>query len=200
MTTTSKTTAHPKTTSQSPFLDIFPAELRLTIYEHLLVSPTPLQGRSARNPNTQKYDLALALLRVNKQVYGEARAVFLGKNIFAVTRRGDSSGVEVGGERERDEEKLYLGGGENGMKGGERIGAILDPPLVRHQLPLVRHLSIELLDFSTPNQRCVETAAEEEVDDKVDDGETLYWRVVDHAFSTYGTHHPIPPILFLLLP
>ncbi|KAH7361201.1 hypothetical protein BKA66DRAFT_444773 [Pyrenochaeta sp. MPI-SDFR-AT-0127] len=110
------------TTSQSPFLDILPPELRLHIYEHLLTTETPLKGIVARGDD--KYDLHTAILRVNKQIYEEARSIFFGKNTFYI-----SSLLP-----------LATNDGEEGSGGFE-------PPLQLKQLSLVRHLEVDLLYY-----------------------------------------------------
>ncbi|KAF1949200.1 hypothetical protein CC80DRAFT_540449 [Byssothecium circinans] len=110
-------------TSKCLFLEALPVELRLNIYEHLLITSSPLQGQSARKEI--RYDLNLAILRVNKQIYAEAGAVFWGKNEFKITSIAQPQGKEDG-------------------KTGAVVGCF-DPPLQPHQLPLIRHLSLDLL-------------------------------------------------------
>ena len=117
--------------TKSPFLDILPAELRLRIYSQLLVASEPLRGPVARQ--NDKYDLDTAILRTNKQVYDEARSVFLGKNTFYITSvpptttSNPSSSPDCKDKHEED------GSGA------------LEPPLQLVDLPLVRHLEIDLL-------------------------------------------------------
>jgi hypothetical protein len=72
------------TETRSPFLDILPPDLRLHIYTHLLVSPTPIKGPVARLHQAETYGLNTAILRTNKQIHDEARTVFLGRNTFSI--------------------------------------------------------------------------------------------------------------------
>jgi hypothetical protein len=106
----------------SPFLDILPAELRLRIYEQLLVSQEPLRGPVARQDT--KYGLHTAILRTNKQIHSEALPIFLGKNTFYITSVQPLSSYD-----NEDEE--------------EGSGAF-EPPLQLTSLPLIRHLEIDL--------------------------------------------------------
>lgn len=120
--------------THSPFLDVLPPELRLNIYSHLLVASTPLKGQLARQDKT--YDLHTAILRTNRQIYYEARSVFFGKNTFYITSipptpSRTNSGL---GEEDADEDDV------------EGSGAF-EPPLQLRDLPLVRHLEIDLLYY-----------------------------------------------------
>ncbi|KAH8730544.1 hypothetical protein GQ44DRAFT_700498 [Phaeosphaeriaceae sp. PMI808] len=112
------------TCTQSPFLDILPPELRLNVYEHLLVASTPIKGPIARQYASETYDLHTSILRTNKQIHSEARHAFLGKNIFCV-----NSVPSLTGEDDQ-----------------EGSGAF-EPPLQLKDLPLVRHLRIDLLYY-----------------------------------------------------
>jgi hypothetical protein len=111
-------------TTQSPFLDILPPDLRLHIYTHLLVSLTPIKGPVARLQQAETYGLHTAILRTNKQIHDEARTVFLGRNTFSInsvpplTDRNDDDG--------------------NGA---------FEPPLQLADLPLIRHLHVDLLYY-----------------------------------------------------
>ncbi|KAL6710781.1 hypothetical protein ACN47E_007838 [Coniothyrium glycines] len=108
--------------TQSLFLDKIPPELRLLIYSNLLVTPTPLKGQLARGTTT--YNLETSILRTNSQVYNEARPVFFGKNFFYITSCPSTTSTEddVG------------------------VGAF-EPPLQLKDLPLIRHLQIDLLFY-----------------------------------------------------
>jgi hypothetical protein len=114
--------------THSPLLDILPVELRLRIYAQLLVASEPLKGPVARADT--KYDLHTAILRTNKQINDEARPVFLGKNTFYVTSIPPSLPSLNDDEHEAD----------------EGSGAF-EPPLQLTDLPLVRHLEIDLLYY-----------------------------------------------------
>lgn len=107
----------------SPFLDLLPPELRLQIYEHLLVASTPLKGAVARRGS--KYGLCTSILRVNKQTHAEARAAFFGKNTFYISslppRICTDDDVEGSGA--------------------------FEPPLQAKDLPLIRHLQIDPLYY-----------------------------------------------------
>jgi hypothetical protein len=127
-----KSTIMAKTT-RSPFLDILPPELRLHIYTHLLVTPTSIKGSVARQDT--KYDLHTAILRTNKQIHHEARSVFFGKNTFYITSIPPTpSGKDTIEEQQGEEE--------------EGSGAF-EPPLQLTDLPLVRHLEVDLLYYPT---------------------------------------------------
>ncbi|KAH6618640.1 hypothetical protein C7974DRAFT_400543 [Boeremia exigua] len=108
-------------TTESPFLDMLPPELRLRIYDYLLVADEPLKGVIARR-NT-KYGLDTKILRVNKQIYAEARNAFFGKNTFHITSMPSTSDDDV-----------------------EGCGAF-EPPLQVRDLQLIRHLEINPLYY-----------------------------------------------------
>ena len=119
-------------TTRSPFLDILPPELRLHIYTHLLVAPTSIKGPVARHET--KYDLHTAILRTNKQIYHEARSVFFGKNTFYITSIPPTPSSKDAIDDQQQEE--------------EGSGAF-EPPLQLTDLPLVRHLEVDLLYYPT---------------------------------------------------
>lgn len=102
--------------AKSPFLDMLPSELRLCVYEYLLVANEPLKGISARQQT--RYGLDTRILRVNKQIYAEARNAFFGKNTFYVTSLPSLT----------DDDE-------------EGSGAF-EPPLQVKDLALIRHLEI----------------------------------------------------------
>ena len=105
----------------SPFLDMLPPELRLRIYDYLLVAGKPLKGVIARR--NIRYGLDTKILRVNKQIYAEAKHAFFGKNTFYVTSLLSQSDDDVEGS-----------------------GAF-EPPLQVKDLPLIRHLEIDPLYY-----------------------------------------------------
>ncbi|KAJ4347528.1 hypothetical protein N0V95_005359 [Ascochyta clinopodiicola] len=109
------------TMTKSPFLDMLPPELRLRVYDYLLVADEPLRGISARR--TTKHGLDTKILRVNKQIYAEARNVFFGKNTFYVTSMPSQTDDDIEGS-----------------------GAF-EPPLQVKDLPLIRHLKIDPLYY-----------------------------------------------------
>ncbi|KAF2639300.1 hypothetical protein P280DRAFT_481447 [Massarina eburnea CBS 473.64] len=157
-------------TNKCFFLDILPAELRLNIYEHVLIASTPLQGPAARKEE-EKYGLELALLRVNKRVHYEASAVFWSKNTFRITSVGEESGGEGGG--------LGKVGGD-GLGGGR----VFDPPLKWDCLSRIRHLSIDLLyDSRTGREEEGEGEGEEEENDILS---SVEGDDVDHVTSGIG--------------
>jgi hypothetical protein len=65
------------------FLDRLPPELRLAVYEYLVVTKEPLKGIPARNDHD--YGLNLDILRTNRQIHEEAKSLFYGKNTFYIT-------------------------------------------------------------------------------------------------------------------
>jgi hypothetical protein len=114
------------TETRSPFLDILPPDLRLHIYTHLLVSPTPIKGPAARLHQAETYGLNTAILRTNKQIHDEARTVFLGRNTFSI-----NSLPPLTDDDEDDDDG-------NGA---------FEPPLQLADLPLIRHLHVDLLYY-----------------------------------------------------
>jgi hypothetical protein len=109
----------PSRSPHSPFLDLLPPELRLRIYNHLLVAPTPISGPHARRTTT--YSLHTSILRVSRQIHLEARTVFFGKNTFRITS------VPSTGE--------------------DTDSGAFEPPLQPKDLPLIRHLEIDMLYY-----------------------------------------------------
>lgn len=116
----------------SPFLDILPPEVRLHIYTHLLVTPLPIKGPLSRELQSEKYNLHTSILRTNKQIHTEARPVFFSRNIFSI--RSVPSADPCSDE--------------------EGSGAF-EPPLQLKDLPLIRHLELDLLYYP----RSLRTAA-----------------------------------------
>jgi hypothetical protein len=108
-------------TIKSPFLDMLPLELRLRIYDNLLIANKPLKGVISRR--NVRYGLCTKILRVNKQIYAEARNAFFGKNTFYITSLPSQSDDDVEGS-----------------------GAF-EPPLQVRDLPLLRHLEIDPLYY-----------------------------------------------------
>lgn len=139
-------------TIRSPFLDILPAELRLHIYSLLLVAPSPLKGPVARE--TTKYDLHTAILRTNKQIHAEARSIFFGKNTFYITSIPPPASADDGDDTEGS-------------------GAF-EPPLQLRDLPLVRHLQVDVLYYP----RCMR---------RIMDPRTGIWRPVSAGAERYIT-------------
>ncbi|RMZ71043.1 cytochrome p450 3a10 [Pyrenophora seminiperda CCB06] len=139
-------------TKRSPFLDILPAELRLHIYTLLLVTPSPLKGPVARE--STKYDLHTAILRTNKQIYAEARSIFFGRNTFYITSIPPPASADDGDDTEGS-------------------GAF-EPPLQLKDLPLVRHLQVDVLYYP----RCMR---------RIMDPRTGIWRPVSAGAERYIT-------------
>lgn len=108
-------------TTKSPFLDMLPPELRLRIYDYLLVTDTTLKGVVARG--TTRYGLETKILRVNKQIYAEARNAFFGRNTFYVTSLPNQTDDDTEGS-----------------------GAF-EPPLQVKDLSLIRHLVVDPLYY-----------------------------------------------------
>lgn len=107
--------------TESPFLDMLPPELRLRIYDYLLVADRPLKGVVARG--NARYGLDTKILRVNRQIYAEARNAFFGKNTFYITSLSALTCSSIEGS-----------------------GAF-EPPLQAKDLPLIRHLEIDPLYY-----------------------------------------------------
>ncbi|KAF1943158.1 hypothetical protein EJ02DRAFT_343914 [Clathrospora elynae] len=141
----------PSTIPRSPFLDILPPELRLHIYAHLLISPLALKGPAARQ--TTKYALHTAILRTNKQIHNEARTIFLGRNTFCITSTTASTSTSTTTD-----------------------GCAFEPPLQLNDLPLLRHLEIDLLYY---HSRVLRTT--------VTDPETGAWRPVCVGAERYAS-------------
>lgn len=152
--------ARPAVTPQSPcrFLDALPPELRLMIYSYLLVAGEPLCGRASRNG--RQYGLSLAILRTSRFICEEARAVFYAKNVFVVGSAPDAHPSIC----TRDAE-----------------GRLLDPPLPPEHLPLIRHLSLDLLyrGASTPSLPAPSTPT---------------WPIPGIRAAAYSTSAPRTPI------
>lgn len=100
---------------------MLPPELRLRIYDYLLVADKPLKGVVARR--NARYGLDTKILRVNKQIYAEARNAFFGKNTFYITALPPLTSSSIEGS-----------------------GAF-EPPLQAKDLPLIRHLEIDPLYY-----------------------------------------------------
>ena len=113
------------------FLDKLPAELRLTIYEYLVISPSPLKGKTARKEN-ERTGLNLTILRVNQQIHAEALPLFYGKNTFYVSSIPDAPPSP--NQISAPERQLELG----------PLGTF-DPPLPRSHWSLIRYLTINML-------------------------------------------------------
>jgi hypothetical protein len=110
--------------ARSPFLDILPPDIRLLIYKHLLVASIPIKGPVARRHQSETYNIHTSILRTNKQIYAEARTVFFGRNTFSINA--------IPPLTDRDDE--------------EGNGAF-EPPLQLSDLPLIRHLNVDLLYY-----------------------------------------------------
>ncbi|ORY12315.1 hypothetical protein BCR34DRAFT_563899 [Clohesyomyces aquaticus] len=121
------------------FLDTLPLELRLIVYEEVLLANTPLQGRVSRKDT--KYGLSPSLLAVNQQIYQEAHQIFFGKNTFIITSIPE------------DENTLALTSASPSAK-LHALGQF-DPPLRPARWSSLRHLTIDLLYYpaKAPTQR-----------------------------------------------
>ncbi|KAI5361797.1 hypothetical protein J4E82_011726, partial [Alternaria postmessia] len=120
-------------TTRSPFIDTLSLELRLHIYRHLLVAPSSIKGSVARQG--AKYDIHTAILRSNKQIHNEACSVFFGENTFHITPTPPTP--------------LTRNSNRNGVEEIEEEGSgAFEPPLQLIDLPLVRHLEVDLLYYA----------------------------------------------------
>ncbi|KAF2202095.1 hypothetical protein GQ43DRAFT_9343 [Delitschia confertaspora ATCC 74209] len=111
------------TNNACPFLQKLPLEIRLDIYEYLLIEDESLRGRDAREK--KHYGFSLAILRVNRQISLEAHDVFLGKNTFFVSARSNHINDRIT---------------------ADNYGAI-DPPLASRCWGGVRHLTLDLMYY-----------------------------------------------------
>ncbi|KAF2446955.1 hypothetical protein P171DRAFT_429901 [Karstenula rhodostoma CBS 690.94] len=68
---------------RSLFLDAMPAELRVMVYETLLVGSDPITALPGEQTDKMQ-GLDLSLLRVNRQIHDEAAAVFYCKNTICI--------------------------------------------------------------------------------------------------------------------
>ena len=66
------------------FLNRFPPELRLMVYEHLLVRSRPVTFAKSQHEEEAGEKLDLEILKVNRQIHDEAAAVFYGKNTLRI--------------------------------------------------------------------------------------------------------------------
>ncbi|KAF2131194.1 hypothetical protein P153DRAFT_271804, partial [Dothidotthia symphoricarpi CBS 119687] len=117
-------------------LDALPPDLRLRIYTHLLVASTPLKGPTARQ--TAKYNLHTSIMRVSRKFHAETRSVFFGKNTFYLSSIPPSPGrpgTADHQQQQRQDDRHHDGSGA------------FEPPLQLPDLPLVRHLEIDLLYY-----------------------------------------------------
>ena len=105
-------------TARCRFLKL-PAELRLMIYDYLLISRDMLASRAIRGD--KPYGLSLAILRVNHFVYLEASSVFYQNNAFHISSWSQSEPSDIPKHRQ------------------------IDPPIPRAYWPSLRNLSIDLL-------------------------------------------------------
>lgn len=117
-----------------------PAELRMIVYEHLLVSPL-LDGRiKCTNAHMAVGGLGLSpqILRVNSEIYAEAVGVLYERNIFQL-RFIEDDGID--GDDDSDtaakvwglkdwQKKLFRGLGEKGEKGEDEDSADLNRAII----------------------------------------------------------------------
>jgi hypothetical protein len=102
-------------TARCRFLEI-PAELRLMIYDYLLISRDVLVSKAIRG--NKPYGLSLTILRVNHLVYLEASSVFYQNNAFHIGSWSQSEPSDI-------------------PKHGQ-----IDPPIPRACWPSLRNLSV----------------------------------------------------------
>lgn len=110
------------------------------VYDHLVVANKPLLGRSAPVPGREdrKHGLNLAILRVNRQIHDEARAIFYGKNTFAITSASAAKLDEVNCKYEAARLADI-------RKYSRKVPSVIDPPLPPTAWPFLRKLTIDLL-------------------------------------------------------
>jgi hypothetical protein len=126
-----------RTFSPPSLLHTLPPELRLEIYTHLLTTPHPFFVCTARG--AQKYNIHTAILRTCKQIHNEARHVFFSRNTFAITPLPSVSPAY---------HRSPPNAAEKGETGDEEGGLLkFEPPLQQIDLPLLRHLSIDILYY-----------------------------------------------------
>ncbi|KAF2465978.1 uncharacterized protein BDR25DRAFT_306443 [Lindgomyces ingoldianus] len=112
-------------------LDKLPPELRLAVYEELLLADEPIRGRVSRKE--KKYGLSPAILAVSRQIYDEAHQVFFGKNTFVITSIPEDINTEASKESSPEAKIKALGR--------------FDPPLHPVRWLSIRHLTIDLLYY-----------------------------------------------------
>ena len=84
------------------FLEAFPPELRLMVYEYLLVCSQPLATKDCAEPFPSGRTLDSGILAANRQIHDEAAAVLYGKNTFCVSpKRGGEGGIVAVARRYR---------------------------------------------------------------------------------------------------
>jgi hypothetical protein len=109
----------------TPFLSL-PPELRVRIYDLLLVRPIPIKGPHARRLASEKLSIDTAILRTNRQINLEARHVFFGRNTFSVNALPPAPLLDEDADPD-------LGSGA------------IEPPLQLADLHLIRHLELDML-------------------------------------------------------
>jgi hypothetical protein len=105
-------------------MDSLPPELRLNIYEYLVLADGPLQGETARTTRT---GLDLAILRTNRRIYEEAKALFLGRNTFFITSASDVMNPA------------------NSKGGKDDAFCHYEPSFSTNELTSLRHLTLDLV-------------------------------------------------------
>ncbi|KAF2741139.1 hypothetical protein EJ04DRAFT_507549 [Polyplosphaeria fusca] len=130
----SPSTATSKDAGTCTFLQKFPAELRIAVYDHLVVAKEPLKGRVARKDT--RYGLHLSIFRVNRQIYQEASDLFYTQNTFFVT------------SFRADEQKPTKSEGKaKAVPAGH-----LEPPLDLKHWARVRYLTVDLVYYPSNNE------------------------------------------------
>ncbi|KAF2655767.1 hypothetical protein K491DRAFT_757978 [Lophiostoma macrostomum CBS 122681] len=115
------------------FMDELPPELRLEVYKYLVVADEPLSGNGERG-------LHLAVLRVNRQIHEEAKALFYARNKFHVT----SSRVRLLVPEVKDELNIQNGEVHFLPKVQQDNPIHFEPPLHPSTWKLLRHVTIDL--------------------------------------------------------
>ncbi|KAF2116862.1 hypothetical protein BDV96DRAFT_645266 [Lophiotrema nucula] len=149
------------------FLDKIPVEIRLQIYEYLVVANEPLKGRTARNG--ARYGLSLPILRTNRQVYDEAQDLFFGKNTFYIT--------SIPEDEISNKDKANYSVSENQQR--------FDPPLHPQRWDQLRHLAVDLV-YYPGKTNSVDTPREARDSKPSDPGATAYISSLTTLLSTTG--------------
>lgn len=148
--------------SRCHFLDILPPEIRLMIYENLLVSASTTIPASASKDGSSPTptNLSTSILRVNRQIHNEAAAVLYSRNTIYIRPRHDA---------EED--------------AARKPGSLLYPAIAPNYLPMVRHVKAEALHCAEPTPTHVEEASGKF---EARDGEAGEMLRVQRMASEYG--------------
>ncbi|KAF2873113.1 hypothetical protein BDV95DRAFT_490829 [Massariosphaeria phaeospora] len=110
------------------FLHTLPAELRIVVYDNLLLADRPVKGKTSRGAT--RYGLHPVILRVNRQIYDEAHPVFFRKNTFYISSIPDVQPTDT----------------QEAVEGPAPI-QYFDPPIQSNRWKELRHIVIDLLYY-----------------------------------------------------